>query len=1024
MARIRIALLGGLDVMAASGEHLALPSKKAQGLLAYLACKPGQFHLRDALATLLWGDASDARARHSLRQALTDLRRATSAVAPALLLDSSEGIALDPATVEVDVPRFVALGEQGEPAALEDAAALYRGNLLAGIRVGEPAFEDWLLGQRERLRELAVSVHARLLAHQMKSGPAERAIQTAVALLALDPVQEPVHRMLMRLYARQGRRGAALRQYQLCVGDLARELGVEPEDDTKRLYQEILQSGAAAAAVPAEPTSETRVVGRAAELERLRQVLDEALRGEGRAVALLGEAGIGKSRLVAEIVASARARGAGVLLGHAYESQQILPLGPWVDAIRAAGILRTQADVAQRRKELARLFPELGTTRPTAMPAAQDYLRLFEALAQLLAALAAGRPHVVVVEDLHWADEMSVRFLSFLSRRVSRWPVLLVVTAREEELPDVPLVQRVLAELDRDGRLVKLQLPPLSLVDTSALVATLARHGTDAATLAGLSERIWNLSEGNPFTVVETMRGLRETGPVENAVLPPRVRDTIVARLERLSQDGQALAAVAAVVGRACDFTLLREAADMAPPRAARAVEELVARRVLHVEGEQLDFTHDRLRTVAYERLLRPRSQVLHRAVADALEKLHGPRLDEVRDQLATHYARAGLTEQAVDHLVQVAEKAARVYAYQQAADAFGRAADHLRPLGGLAADRRVLELTLRRSLYLSILGRFGEISELLARERARLDRVGEPALVGPYFFRLSLTHQNLGRFAEAAEHAERALAAGREQGDDVTMGKAHYVLALAYYYLGRLREGVEHTQAAIPRLRAPSETHWLGLTHWIAGMLRTAIGEFDEALVSTGAAAAIGDATADPRLQSFAAWVSCMALSGRGEHAAAIASGRRARELAMDPLSSVLGTGWLGSAHLQAGDAATAIPLLEAAVVDLQRMGLRHAAGRQAAFLAEALLVTGERKQARERAHEALALCRDTKFGLGIALAERALARVVAASGEEAEARRHLENALERFVDVGAEADAALTRRLLAQVGTTRLSA
>src|SRR3989441_2556685 len=182
---------------------------------------------------------------------------------------------------------------------------------------------------------------------------------------------------------------------------------------------------------------------------------------------------------------------------------QTLPRGPWVEAIRAADVLGDaghRADgVAPWRKELARLFPELGTTRPLTTPTSQDYLRLFEALAQLLAGIARVRPLVLVLEDLHWADEMSLRFLSFLSRRISGWTALLVVTAREEELPDVPLVQRVLTELDRDGRLVKVAGPAPSLVGTSTLVETLAGSGT----IAGLGQRIWRLSEGNPFTVVE-----------------------------------------------------------------------------------------------------------------------------------------------------------------------------------------------------------------------------------------------------------------------------------------------------------------------------------------------------------------------------------------------------------------------------------------------------------------------------------------------------------------------------------------
>src|SRR5438132_1288998 len=341
MEQVRIALLGGLDVVSPSGQQLMLPSRKAQALLAYLAFQPGQFHLRDGLAALLWGDASDARARHSLRQALTDLRRAMTPTAPEILLERVEGVALNPAAVEVDVARFVRLADEATPPSLEAATELYRGNLLLGIRVEQPAFEEWLTAQRERLKELALAALARLLAHQSKAGSVEPAIQTAVKLLALDPTQEAVHRVLMRLYARQGRRGAALRQYQTCVAILERELGLEPEAETRQLYRELLQAPPPVAhaahplrraenlTAPAAP-----LVGRAVEVAMLRERLAEAWKNHGAIGIIQGEAGIGKTRLIDSLVDEASDAGGHVLLGRGYESEQVLPLGPWVNALQ------------------------------------------------------------------------------------------------------------------------------------------------------------------------------------------------------------------------------------------------------------------------------------------------------------------------------------------------------------------------------------------------------------------------------------------------------------------------------------------------------------------------------------------------------------------------------------------------------------------------------------------------------------------------------------------------------------------
>src|SRR2546428_2422428 len=241
MKPLIVTFLGGFDVRLASGQTISLPTKKTRALLGYLALRPGKAYARDGLAALLWGDTADEQARKSLRQAVYVLRKALPETDPPALLMEGETIALNPAAVEVDAAVFEWLVGEGTPEALERAVTLYHGDLLEGIGVNEAPFAEWLTSERERLRELALQAFANLLAHQSKAGQTQRAIQTAVRLLAIDASQEVVHRALMRLYARQGRRGAALKQYQVCVAALQRELGTEPEPETKQLYQDILQ---------------------------------------------------------------------------------------------------------------------------------------------------------------------------------------------------------------------------------------------------------------------------------------------------------------------------------------------------------------------------------------------------------------------------------------------------------------------------------------------------------------------------------------------------------------------------------------------------------------------------------------------------------------------------------------------------------------------------------------------------------------------------------------------------------------
>jgi DNA-binding SARP family transcriptional activator len=241
MARLALTLLGGFQARLGAGPPLTLPTKKIQALLAYLALPPGREHARDKLAALLWGDLSQGHARHSLRQALFALRQAVAPVRPACLRIEGATIALNPDAVDIDAMSFQRLLGERTPEALAQAIELYRGDLLDGLTVQEPPFEEWLMADRERLRELAVEALAGLLTAQRAAGAVDPALQTGLRLIALDPLQEPVHRTLMRLYAQLGRRGSALHQYQLCVGVLQRELGVEPEEETQHLYQEILR---------------------------------------------------------------------------------------------------------------------------------------------------------------------------------------------------------------------------------------------------------------------------------------------------------------------------------------------------------------------------------------------------------------------------------------------------------------------------------------------------------------------------------------------------------------------------------------------------------------------------------------------------------------------------------------------------------------------------------------------------------------------------------------------------------------
>ena len=935
MAVLKVALLGMFEARLASGAALTFPRKKSEALLAYLALHPGQTQARDKLAALLWGDSSDERARHSLRQALVTLRRALPGQAAACLVEVGDTIKLDPSAVEVDVALFERLAAEVSPEALERAAALYRGDFLEGVGVDEPAFEEWLRTERERLRELAIEGLAKLLGLLGRSGAMDRAVQVAVRLLGLDPAQEPVHRTLMRLYAEQGRRGTALRQYQVCVETLERELGVEPEAETRQLYRELLQTqpDITPAAEPLRrpahvATSTTALIGRAVEVATLRERLTEAWQGRGAIGLIQGEAGIGKTRLVEALIAEAIDAGGQVLLGRAYESEQVLPLGPWVDAFRAGHVVPGLVEglEASWRGELARLFPELG---PRAREASdpEDYVRLFEAMVRTVRHLASSRPLVIALEDLHWADEMTLRLLTFLGRRIFDWPVLVVASLRVEEMMDAPVLRRTTAQLGHQPRFFSATLAPLSETETVALVRSHMRAGTEDIAIQRICETVWRASEGNPFMALETVHALQRQNPTElhsEGSTPSRVRQLIDGRLDRLTARGRRLAAVASVIGREFDFPLLERAVELSATETAEGVEELIGRRILHVIGERLNFTHDRIREAVYDGLLAGYRRELHVATARALEGRHAADPTSHALALGRHYYAGEVWSPAARYLADAGAAAAARSAHREAATCFEQALDALRRL---PASRDTTEQTIDLRFHLRHscvpLRDHGRMLEHLRLVEVETRQIGDQRRRGWAF--AYLTHALLlsGDSAAAIDAGLEGLAIAAGLGDSALHESASLYLGQVLHWVGAypravalLRQNVSTIEPALLREGIPPKQ--AVNTRTFLGWCLAELGEFSEATAHTHDAVALSTA-ADNAYWLVHAWVGAGVVHlRRGDFVAAAATGERAVELCRGRDFAGL---WaipaaiLGFAYARTGRVPEGIALLERAV-------------------------------------------------------------------------------------------------------------
>ena len=1027
MAELHIELLGGCLARSNGDGPCLLPTRKSQALLAYLAVPAGRFHAREKLTTMFWGETPEAQARQSFRQALLSIRRAVGGGSRPILLARNGAVALDAEAVTVDVALLEAALADGTTEGLERAAALYKGEFLASLNLNEQAFEEWRAVERERLNGLAVEALAGLVDRQAPEAP-EAAIQTARRLLAIDPSQERMHRALMRLLLRQGQRAAALKQYQLCVDWFERELGVEPEEETRQLYRDILRSAGPApgrpqthsTALPPQANAraeEAPMVGRDLEFGRLNDAVAKMLDAGGRVVLLRGEAGIGKSRLLREFIGRIIPSGVRVLVGRCHETEQILPLHAWIDALRGDGAV-LDANVRDRigaaaSAQLVRVFPELGRSGDRSITAPDQYALLFDALAQLILELTSEQPTVFVLEDLHWCDGLSARFLAFLGRRIHRLPVLVVGSMRPEELVDVPVLAQSLRELRADGLLDEISLGALPQADSVALIQALMPSGRRGPQSADAARKIWASSEGNPFIIVESVRSLHYDGAAERqgASLTPTVQDFVAARLERLTDLPKRLVQVAAAIGRDFTFALLARAGQISDADAAGAVEQLVRRHILTADGERVDFCHDWIRRVAYEQLMPQQRRTLHAAVGEAIEKLHDGNREEIADRLGHHYLQAGDARRAIPCLIQFADMASRRYALDDALRALRQAATATESLPSPERDQQGLDLALRQTFVLSILGRQREIWEILQSHADQVDRVVDPLLTSEYHFRVGLTCFYLGKFAQGQIAGERALGEGERAGNPDAIGKALHVLSLIAFEGGRPRDGISHAKRAISLLETTREPQWLGGVYHDLALNSVVAGELDDALDTARQEQALGHRIGWPRLAALAGSVMTWALALRGDHELAIETAQRSLELSRDSMMSNLILGSMGLAYVEQGDGPKAVGILSEVVIQLRKSPVRSGEARCLTFLSEAQLLAGDHDLAHETASRALDVGQSDGFIFSTGLALRVLGRIAIARQSFGEAELRLSQALATFTECGAAFETARTR-------------
>jgi DNA-binding SARP family transcriptional activator len=710
-------MLGPLAV-ARDGEELDLGAPKQRALLALLLVDVNRAVSLDRLIEELWNGQPPARATASLQAYVSNLRRLlepdrAARSSATVLVTRAPGYELRAPDDALDARRFERAArdahdalERGDARAAVDGATDALGEW-RGDALGDFAGEPFATAEAERLTELRLGVVETLAAARLELGDAAGAVPDLEVLTREQPLRERGWELLMRALYASGRQADALRAYASARATLAEDLGIDPGPTLQELERAVLEqrmpvgrrSVPVAATPPASshavPAVDDALIGRADARALARRALDDAWRGEPRWLLLSGEAGVGKTRLAQTIADEAAARGFAVGWGRGDEDDAAPAYWPWVQVVRE---LTAEFDELGRRKWLAEgevdflELVEAGGSTDDTLQAEHARFRFLDAACELAARAARARPHLFVLDDLHWADPASLRLLEFMAAHLRHVPLLLVATFRPEESG---ALGATLASLVRQRGVVRIELGGLDAADVQSLAEQVSGRALSARAVDELHER----TGGNPFFVTEVARlwaSEGDVGPSADAV-PVGVADVVRRRVARLPEDAVAVLTVAAVCGASFDLDLLEVACDLDGDRVLDLVDAAVMTRLVVADDERLGryrFAHALVRDAITAQVPPLRRRRLHARLARIVEDLPGRSAAEV----AHHWCEAA---ELGDHAraIASAEAAARDadarYAFEEGARWWERALH--------ASDLAQSDLTVRAHLLLGL---------------------------------------------------------------------------------------------------------------------------------------------------------------------------------------------------------------------------------------------------------------------------------------------------------------------------------
>ncbi|MCZ7428761.1 BTAD domain-containing putative transcriptional regulator [Micromonospora sp. WMMA1949] len=1007
---VQFRVLGPPEVVR-NGRVVPLGGPKQQALLALFLLRPNRFVAADWLVDALWDSRPPASARTTLRTYVAGLRRVVEAERPhgepaRVLRSHPRGYELRVAADAVDAIRFGALVDRaadalaaGAPAAAEqcytEALALWRGEPLAGV-----ADLAAVRPEATRLAELRLSAEEGRLTAAVAAGRHATLLPELRRFVSANPLREGARAQLMLALYRSGRQTEALAVFDEGRRILSGEYGIDPGEQIRAVHRLILDQavppdrgspadagGPAAAGTPPQRDGGP-LVGRDAELERLRAALDAATGHGGRVLTLVGEAGIGKTSLAAALGERAAATGVPVVWGRCPDVGQAPPFWLWSRVVRAlVAMPQTRATGSAGRLDgFAAGTPGGPTDGRGPDPTAR--FQVYEAVADLVHGAARQHGLLIVLDDLHAADPDSLLLLRFLATALPASRALVVATLRPYD-QDPALVATV-AELARGPGFGQVRLAGLD----AAAVADLVRDRTGVAPPEPVVTRLVTRTGGNPFFLTELLRSRTDAGSAGE--LPPSIRDTVRLRLDGLPGPTRRCLDLLSVAGHELDLAVLAAALH----RTAEAVAEDLAPAypaalVVETGPGALAFRHPLIAEVTYAELVPPRRAALHARLAAAYERTAGTAPAE----LAHHYGEAVGLGHGEDHLrwsLRAADDATRRVAYEDALGHLERAARRLAPAARATpgAARTELTVQLHRAALLQMTVGVGSdaVDRVCARARELLTLVGPDADIRHALWALGELAANRAEFAICADLAGRLVRAP-DDGSGLIAVAGEYLLGAVGYFTGRQGEGERRLTAGIDRLRTVDRAllrREVGrrpvlACHNFRALVRSMRGDPAGARSDIAAAEALAEELDDPYGRANAALYAAWLAMQEHDVAAADAAGRWCRDIGRAtglPHMTATGAYFLHWAAARGGDHGR-LDAMRAAADDFYRPGLRSTRTITCAAMAEAYLTAGRPETAAALAEEGLAVADRT--GERVVVAELHRIRGVA-RGDRAE--------------------------------------